>query len=122
MMNNSLALNLGRIIFGIPFLVFGLNHLMMAEQMAGIVPGFLPNGIVWVYFTGVALICAGLAIVAKRFMKWACYGLMLFLAVIIGTIHIPAIMAGANMPMPLISLLKDFGLFGGALILSTLDK
>lgn len=90
--------------------------------MVGIVPGFFPMGLYWVYFTGVALVCAAVAIIAQRYMKWACYGLMLFLAVVIGTIHVPGMMSGVNMPMSMISTLKDLGLFGGALILSTLDK
>lgn len=102
--------------------MFGLNHVMMAEQMVSMVPGFLPMGLFWVYFTGVALVFAAIAIMTQRYMKWACYGLMLFLAVVIGTIHVPGMMSGVNMPMPMISILKDLGLFGGALILSTLDK
>ena len=121
-MTNNIAFKVGRIIFGIPFLLFGLDHIVMAEKMVGMVPGFLPMGLYWVYFTGIALVCAGLAIIAQRYMKWACYGLMLFLAVVILSIHVPGMMSGENMPMPLISLLKDLGLFGGALILSTFDN
>ncbi len=86
------------------------------------VPSFMPAAVFWVYLTGVALLLCGLLILANRYVKWACYCLIIFMAVVILSVHVPSILAGANMPMPLISMLKDLGLIGGALILSSYEK
>ena len=40
-----LTTTIARIIFAIPFLIFGLNHFMKADMMAGMVPSFLPGGV-----------------------------------------------------------------------------
>lgn len=55
-MNQILSLSLFRIIFAIPFGVFGVMHLMAADKMQGIVPAYVPGGVIWVYITGVLLI------------------------------------------------------------------
>ena len=55
---NILTGVVARVVFAIPFLGFGIGHLMNASMMSGMVP--IPGGILWIYVTGVAL----LAIVA----------------------------------------------------------
>ena len=121
MINNKQISMLGRVFFALPFLIFGINHLLMADAMASMVPGFLPYATLWVYFTGVALVAGALGIFVKRYAKWACYGLALFLVVVMLSIHLVAMMNG-DMMMPLVSFLKDFGLLGGALLLSTIEN
>jgi len=37
--------HVGRIIFALPFLLFGANHLMSADQMALMVPAYIPGGV-----------------------------------------------------------------------------
>ena len=54
-----------RIIYAIPFAIFGLMHFMKGGDMAGMVPSFIPGGIFWVYLVGVALIAAAVAIIIK---------------------------------------------------------
>ncbi len=120
-MNNKHLLTLGRVFFAVPFLIFGVNHLMMADAMASIVPGFLPYATFWVYFTGLALVAAALAILLKRYVKWACYGLAIFLLLTMFTIHFVGIMNG-DMMMPMVGFLKDMGLLGGALLLSSIEN
>ena len=117
MLNTNWALTLGRIFFAVPFFMFGVAHFRMAEEMATIVPNYLPYGIYWVYFTGLVLLLAAIAIVAKMWMQWACYGLAIFLAFVICMVHLPSMLAGSD--MGLTALLKDLGLLGGALVLST---
>ncbi|HEY5039587.1 MAG TPA: DoxX family protein, partial [bacterium] len=60
---NKLTGMLGRVMYAFPFLGFGAGHLMNAGQMGGMVPAFIPGGIFWIYFTGVAMILAALAII-----------------------------------------------------------
>ncbi len=58
--------NVGRIVFAIPFAIFGLMHLMMANNMAGMVPTYVPGGVFWVYLTGLALVAATISIISKK--------------------------------------------------------
>lgn len=102
----------GRILYGLPLLVFGLLHFMAAPMMAGMVPAFVPGGIVWVYITGVALILAAIAIIANRLAPLASLLLGILLLSFALTIHLPMLLGGDQSAMP--NLLKDTALAGAA--------
>lgn len=102
----------GRILFGLPLLVFGLLHFMSAQMMAGMVPAFIPGGILWVYITGVALILAALAILSNRLSALASLLLGILLLSFALTIHLPMLMGGDMNAMS--NLLKDTALAGAA--------
>ena len=106
----------GRILFSVPFLVFGIFHFMNANQMAGMVP--LPGGIFWVYLTGAAQILAAISIYTKIQGKLAMLLLALLLLIYIAAVHIPNLGNPQMSQFALTSLLKDAGLMGGALILA----
>ena len=106
----------GRTLYALPFIFFGLNHLMQAEQMAGMVPGWIPGSTFWVYLTGLAMICAALAILFRRFVVPAAMGLALMLGVFVLTIHLPGVLAGQDIAASFSGLLKDTALAGGALM------
>ena len=53
----------GKYIFCIPLIMFGISHLTKADTMAGMVP--VPGGVFWVYFTGVAMLAAAVAIITN---------------------------------------------------------
>lgn len=103
----------GRILYALPFIVFGVNHLIAGPAMAGYVP--VPGGVFWIYFTGVALILGGVGIATKLLGKWAALGLALLLLTFVVTIHVPGMANPASRTMSLIQLLKDLALSGGAL-------
>lgn len=112
-----LTTTIARILFCVPFLVFGLFHLMNANQMAGMIPPWLPGGIVWVYISGLGMLAAAVAILTKRQDQLACLLLAGMLFIFILTLHLP----GLSNPDPMMAqmamsgLLKDTGLMGGAL-------
>jgi uncharacterized membrane protein len=105
----------GRIIYSVPFLFFGFGHLTNANNMAGIVPPFIPGGVFWVYFTGVAMILAALAIITGKQGRGACFGLAVMLLIFIVTIHLPAMSNPQMKMMAMMGLFKDTGLMGAAL-------
>lgn len=115
-MNNLTAT--GRIIFGIPFILFGVGHLLNASSMGGFVP--IPGGVIWIYVTGIAMILAGLAAITKIQGKLAMLLLALLLFIYIAAIHVPNLMKPETMQMGMMGLYKDMGLLGGALILAGL--
>ena len=108
---------IARVLFSIPFLVFGLMHFMNAKAMAGIVPTWLPGGAAWVYITGVFLVAAGVSIITKRQGALACKLLAILLTLFILTVHLPGL-STPHAQMSMIGLLKDVGLVGGALLLA----
>jgi putative oxidoreductase len=117
-MQNFLTYRIARLLFAIPFGVFGIIHFMAGSDMAGMVPQFIPGGVVWVYLTGTALMGACVAIVAQIRVALVCYllaGLLLAFAL---TVHLPG--ALSESPNAISNLLKDFSLAGGALFLAAL--
>lgn len=105
-----------RVLFALPFLVFGASHFIRGEEMAAMVPDWLPAPTVWVYLVGVALIAAGVALVVNRAAEVAGVLLAVMLGTFIGTIHIPALIENPDNQTATIALLKDFGLMAGALL------
>ena|SRR5260221_14552915 len=112
---NNLTLT-GRVIFGIPFILFGAGHLMNASMMGAYVP--IPGGVIWIYVTGIAMVLAGIAAITKIQGKLAMLLLALLLFIYIVTIHVPNLLKPETMQMGMMGLYKDMGLMGGALILA----
>ncbi len=108
----------GRILFALPFLVFGAFHFLNGSAMTGIVPAFLPLKIVWVYLVGAALVGAGLSILLQRRVRVvaALLGLMLLGFVVL--VHVPALGNPALRQMETMNLLKDTALAGAAFFIA----
>ena len=109
---------LGRILFAVPFGIFGLFHFMNASDMAGMVS--IPGGVFWVYLTGLALLAAAVSILTNIKAKLALQLLGVMLLVFALGIHLPDVLGGHDMSMP--SLLKDTSLAGAAFWLSGIMK
>ncbi|MEO9802082.1 MAG: DoxX family protein [Reichenbachiella sp.] len=107
----------GKYMYAVPMAIFGLFHFMSGNEMAGMVPSFIPGGVFWVYLTGLALVAAAIAIIIGKKAKLATQllGLMLLLFALL--IHLVAVMNG-DMQMGMSSLLKDMALAGGAWYMS----
>ena len=112
--------NVGRIMFAVPFGIFGMMHIMMASNMTGMVPSWVPGGVFWVYVTGMALVAAAISIIAKKQIYLASVLLAVLLGVFVMTIHLPALLGGDQMAMG--GMLKDISLAGGALLIAGLFK
>ena len=115
---NLLNGKIGRIVFAIPFGIFGMMHIAMAENMAGMVPAFIPGGVLWVYVTGIALIVASAALISGKLVRQASLGLAAMMATFVLTLHIPGMMNEATMQMAMSGFLKDTSLMGAALIVA----
>lgn len=118
------VLTLGRLLFCLPFFIFGVLHFLNAGAMAGMVPAWVPGGgTFWVYLTGFALIAAPLAIISGKQAKLASQLLALLMLVFVLALHLPGVLAGgdgaaASMP----GLLKDTALAGGALLMAHINE
>jgi len=112
--------NVGRIVFAIPFAIFGMMHLIMANNFTGMVPSWILGGVFWVYVTGIALLAAAISIISKKQIYLASILLAVLMGVFVMTIHLPAILGGDQMAMG--GMLKDISLAGGALLIAGLFK
>jgi uncharacterized membrane protein YphA (DoxX/SURF4 family) len=109
-----------RIVYGAPFLVFGVNHFVMTDAIAHGVPTWLPAPHLMVWVTGLWMIVAALAIVFDRFVRAAGIALAVLMAIFVLTVHLPGLLGGEAMEM--IQLLKDTALAGGGLLVAALPQ
>lgn len=102
--------------YALPFGVFGIFHLINAENMAAYVPAFIPGGVFWVYLTGIAHLAACISFIIEKKAHLAGLLLALMLLIFALTIHLPGALEGD--PASTTTFLKDFALSGAALILA----
>jgi uncharacterized membrane protein len=117
-MNMKRMTNIGRVIFAIPFGVFGINHFVMKDYYLGMITSFIPLGAYTIILTGIMLIAASISIISKKFVKFSTITLAILLFVFIITIHIPHLISGADKTITLVALLKDISLLGGSLMIA----
>ena len=107
--------SVGKFLFLIPFFFFGVGHLTGANEMQGMVPSFIPGGVIWVYLTGIGMLAFVVANMLGKYDKLAGVLLALMLIIFACVVHLPQ--QGTN-PMWMIGFVKDIGLAGGALMLA----
>jgi uncharacterized membrane protein YphA (DoxX/SURF4 family) len=83
----------GRMLFAISMIVFGVQHFMYAGFIAFLIPSWIPGHLFWAYFTGAALIAAGLSIATRMVAPVAAtlLGVMFLLWVLM--LHAPRVVA-----------------------------
>ena len=111
---NFITTTLGRLLFAIPFGVFGIFHFLNANMMKDWVP--IPPQIVWIYVTGAALIAASISMLINKKAKLASLLLGAMLLIFVLTLHLPGALGGDQMSMT--NLLKDLALSGAAFMYS----
>ena len=109
---------LGRILFAVPFAIFGINHFVMKEYYLGMLTSFIPLGAYTIIITGIMLIVTSISIISKKYVKFSTIVLSILLFIFIVTIHIPHLINGGDQTVTLIALLKDISLMGGSLMIA----
>jgi putative oxidoreductase len=109
---------IGRVLFALPVLVFGINHFLMMDYYVGMLTSFVPLGAYTIIITGILLIVTGISIITKKFIMQSTIILAFLLFLFIVTIHIPHLFAGTDRTVTLIALLKDISLMGGSLMIA----
>lgn len=112
----------GRILYGLPFIVFGILHFMAGSAMAGAVPTWLPGDVFWVYLLGIALVAAGISILAQWQIRLATLLLGVLLLIFVLTVHLPGAINAPDQQssgMYMSGILKDLSLAGAAFFLSS---
>lgn len=108
----------GRILFALPFAVFGINHFIMMDYYMGMLTSFIPRTGFMMVLTGILLIAASISIITRKLVKLSTILLAMLLFIFILTIHIPHLINGIDTTATLITLLKDISLMGGSLMIA----
>jgi len=108
----------GRILFALPFAVFGINHFVMMDYYMGTLTSFIPKTGFVMVLTGILLIAASISIITKKLVKLSTTLLAILLFIFIITIHIPHLINGYDTTATLITLLKDISLMGGSMMIA----
>jgi uncharacterized membrane protein YphA (DoxX/SURF4 family) len=129
-MNMKMLTKIGRIIFAIPFAVFGINHFINSEPLAGLYNTFITLVPFTNFLVGAALLAAAVSIILNRYIKLSCLLLAALLLIFILTIHVPqlffnyapeTLQKDFGRMLILTNLLKDFALMGASLIIAGLS-
>ena len=106
------------VLFAVPWLVFGIQHFMYADFVATLVPAYFPARLFWAYFTGTAMVAAGISFIVNR-MAWlaaALLGTMLVMFILL--IHIPKLIGDSSVIQNWTRALQDIALASIAFMLA----
>ena len=78
-MYRNWILNIGSIIFGLPFVIIGIDHFIDPSWYEPIVPEILSFPTFWVYASGVFEIALGAGLMFPRTRQISAYGIALML-------------------------------------------
>ncbi len=108
----------GRILFALPFAIFGINHFLMMDYYMGMLTSFIPHTGFVLMLTGLLLLAASISILTKKLVRLSTILLAILLFIFIITIHIPHLINHVDTQVTLITMLKDISLMGGSLMIS----
>lgn len=80
----------GNLFFIFTMTCFGIAHISSAQRLSSIVPAWWPHPLFWVYFTGVALVGSGLAIMLAIRIRVISLFLALMIFSWVWMVHVPA--------------------------------
>lgn len=109
---------IGRILFALPFAIFGLNHFLFIDFYIGNYSSFIPLGPYTIMLTGVFMILASVSIIFNKYIELSTILLAILLFIFIITIHIPGLFHVEKFKVAFIELLKDTSLMGGSLLIA----
>lgn len=107
----------GPIAYAIALAIFAAEHFTDARDLAGGVPGWLPDHLFWAYFVGAAWLAAAISFVIGRCVRWSAPLTALLLLLIVATIDLPGLIANAHNRIFWVLLFRETTFAGGAMVL-----
>ena len=113
--NRKLLLG-SRMTFGVSMAIFGWQHFMYAQFLVNLVQTWLPAHAFWIYFTGTAMMAAGLAIATGILTRIAGIWLGIMFASWFLTLHLPRVLAAIHNQDEITSMFVALAFAGVSLI------
>jgi uncharacterized membrane protein len=109
---------LGRCLFGVSLVVFGVQHLMYGPFVASLVTAWIPGHLFWAYLVGVAFIAAALAILSGKVAPLAgtLLGTMFLLWVLV--LHGPRVAHALRNGNEWVSMIVALAMSGGGFVIA----
>ena len=112
------SIKLGRVLFAVSLVVFGVQHFLYAHFIATLVPSWILGHLFWAYFVGIAFVAAALSIATQIKIDLAAtwLGVMFLLWVVV--LHLPRVAAALHNGNEWTSLFVALAMSGGAFMLA----
>lgn len=107
-------------LFGIPWIIFGIQHFMYAGFVRDLVPAYMPVRIFWVYLTGIAMIAAGIGFIIRQQTQLAAFLLSCMLLLFILMLHPLLLAKEPQVGIHWTRVMQDMAIMGAALGLAVI--
>jgi uncharacterized membrane protein YphA (DoxX/SURF4 family) len=78
-------------LFAASLLVFGIDHFLILDFIASLVPAWLPWHLFWAYLTGAAFVATGISIAVRWMDGWGAFLLGIMFAIWVLILHSPRV-------------------------------
>ena len=110
-----------RVLFGIPWIIFGIQHYMYAEFVSTLVPAYMPWRLFWAYFTGTAMAAAGVSFIIRWQTQLAAFLLGCLMLLYLLMVH-PLMLSGEpGVGQHWTRFMQDIAIMGAAFALAISD-
>jgi uncharacterized membrane protein len=112
------GLRIARVLYGLSLIFFGTAHFIDVQDTLLLIPNWLPAHLFWVYFTGCALVAAGVAVLIGIYARLASSLSALEIGSFLILVWIPIVAAGSKVPFQWSETILNAALLAGAWIIA----
>jgi uncharacterized membrane protein len=109
---------LGAVFYAAPLAAFGTEHFTLAQQIAMLVPKWVPWHLFWTYFVGACFIAAGVSLATKIQARLAASLLALTFFLFVALMDVPGWLRNPHSRFAMALALRELSFSGGALALA----
>lgn len=118
-LSDSVLARVGRVLFGITAVVFGVDHFLALDLIASLIPAWMPAHLLIASLTGAAMIAAGVSILTRWMDEPAAFGLGAMFLLFVLTLHAPRVLAAPHDPNEWSSALIALAMCGASWIFAS---